>query len=395
MNRRRFLLATGSAATLQSLMHAVEPGDRHRVAVIGHTGRGGYGHGIDTCWLDVPGMDIVAVADADSKGLAAELAKLKVSKGFADYRRMLAEMKPEFVGIGPRHIDQHRDMALACLEAGVRGIYMEKPFCRTLAEADDIVAACERSDAKLALAHRNRYHPAMPMVKRLIADGRIGRLLEIRCRGKEDARGGALDLWVLGSHLLNLAHFFAGDPLACSATVLQNGRPVSKADLKEGDEGVGPLAGNEVHARYETRTGVPVFFDSIQNAGVRAVGFGLQLIGTEGVIDLRTDAEPAAQLLAGSPFRPTAEPRAWVPITSGGVGVPEPMKDIRVMTAGHGLPIRDLVAAVKEKREPLCSAGDGRVILEMIMGVFESHRLDGARVALPLASRDHPLSRLS
>lgn len=394
MNRRRFLLATASTATLQPLAHALELEDRHRVAIIGHTGRGGYGHGIDTCWLDVPGMEIVAVADPDRRGLASELTKLKASKGFEDYRRMLAEVKPEFVGVGPRHIDQHRDMALACIEAGVRGIYMEKPFCRTLAEADEIVAACERSGAKLALAHRNRYHPVMPVVKQLLADGRIGRLLEIRCRGKEDTRGGALDLWVLGSHLLNLAHLFAGDPLACSATVLQNGSLVTRTDLKEGDEGVGPLAGNEVHVRYETRTGVPVFFDSIQNAGVRSVGFGLQLIGTEGVIDLRIDVEPVAQMLAGSPFRPTADPRAWVPITSGGIGVPEPMKDIRAMTAGHGLPVRDLAAAVNENREPLCSAKDGRVILEMIMGVFESHRLGGARVALPLGSRDHPFSHL-
>lgn len=394
MNRRQFLSATISSVALAAPVHGLVNGPKHRVAVIGHTGRGNYGHGIDTCWLDVPGMEIMAVADADGKGLAAELAKLKVAKGFADYRKMLAEVRPEFVGIGPRHIDQHRDMALACIEAGVKGIYMEKPFCRTLAEADEIVAACDERGVKLALAHRNRYHPVMPVVKQLIAEKKIGRLLEIRCRGKEDTRGGSLDLWVLGSHLLNLAHYFTGHPLSCSAAVLQNGRLVTRADLKEGDEGVGPLAGNELHARYQTASGLPVFFDSIQNAGVKSAGFGLQFIGTEGIIDLRTDVEPAAQLLAGSPFRPTNSPRAWVPITSGGVGVPEPMKDIHVMTAGHGLPVRDLIAAVKENREPLCGAKDGRMILEMIMGVFESHRLGGAMVSLPLADRDHPFARL-
>ncbi len=364
------------------------------MAVIGHTGRGNYGHGIDTCWLDHPGLEIVAVADADAKGLAEAKKRLRTSAGFADYREMLAEARPEFAGIGPRHIDQHRDMVMACIEAGVKGMYLEKPFCRTLAEADEIVAACERHGARLALAHRNRYHPVMLVVKAMMQEGRIGRVLELRCRGKEDARGGSLDLWVLGAHLMNLAHFFAGAPLSCSAAVLQNGKPVTKADVKEGDEGAGPLAGNEAHARFETAGGAPVFFDSVQNAGVKAAGFGIQIIGTEGIIDLRMDQEPVAHLLAGSPFRPVAEARAWMPITSAGPGKPEPLADIQALIAGHGLPVRDLVAAVDEGREPLCGAKDGRVILEMIMGVFESHRQGGARVALPLAERDNPLARL-
>lgn len=391
MNRRHLLAATASSIAASALRADDAP---VRVAVIGHTGRGNYGHGIDTCWATFPGTQIAAVADADPKGLAEAKERLKAAQGFADYREMLSQVKPEFAGIGPRHVDQHRDMALACAEAGVKGVYMEKPFCRTLAEADAIVAACEKHGMKLALAHRNRYHPVMPLVKELVADGKIGRALEIRCRGKEDPRGGSLDLWVLGSHLLNLSHFFAGEPIACSATVLQNGKPVTKADIKDGDEGVGPLAGNEVHARFEMASGLPVFFDSVQNAGVKTAGFGIQIIGTEGIIDLRTDVEPTAHLLTGSPFRPAAEPRAWTPITSGGIGKPEPLASIRTLVGGHGLPVRDLIMAARENREPLCGAKDGRIILEMIMGVFESHRSGGARVPLPLAKRDHPFARL-
>ena len=86
--------------------------------------------------------------------------------------------------------------------------------------------------------------------------------------------------------------------------------------------------------------------------------------------------------------------RQWVPISSAGIGQPEPEKDIRALVAGHLLPGRDLIAAIEENRAPLCSAEDGRVTLEMIMGVFESHRQNGQRVALPLAQRDHPLARL-
>jgi hypothetical protein len=44
---------------------------RFRIGVIGHTGRGNYGHGLDTVWLEMPDSEIVAVADADPTGLAA------------------------------------------------------------------------------------------------------------------------------------------------------------------------------------------------------------------------------------------------------------------------------------------------------------------------------------
>src|SRR5688500_10900380 len=115
-----------------------------RVAVIGHTGRGDYGHGIDTVWARFADQcEVVAVADADEKGRAEAAKKLRAPAAFADYREMLDEVKPQIVAIGPRWLDQHRDMVLAAAERGIH-MYMEKPMCRTLAEADQMVAACEK-----------------------------------------------------------------------------------------------------------------------------------------------------------------------------------------------------------------------------------------------------------
>jgi predicted dehydrogenase len=345
-------------------------------------------------WLRIPEAEIVAVADADSGGLEAARKKLGVGAGYDDYRRMLEEVRPEIVAIGPRHIDQHHEMTLACVNAGVRGIYMEKPFCRTPQEADEMVAACDRAGAKLALAHRNRQHPVMQVVAKLVREGLVGRVLEMRGRGKEDARGGALDLWVLGSHVLNMAAYFGGDPVACDAVVKQDGRLVVRADVKEGDEGIGPLAGNEVHARFEFDDGLMFYFDSIKDAGVREAGFGLQIIGTKGVIDFRADKEPLVHLLPGSPFQPSAQSRHWVPITSGGVGKPEPVADLARLLSSHELAGRDLMASIEQSRPPLCDAVQGRQTVEMISAVFESHRLGGQRVEFPLKTRVNPLTLL-
>lgn len=418
MNRRQFVLASGSLAAAPALVsHAAGQSARtkFRVGVIGHTGRGNYGHQLDRVWRHVPETEIVAVADADEQGLAAAQKRLGVGRGYRDYRQMLTELRPEIVAVCPRYVDEHCEMALAAIEAGARGIYVEKPFCRTPAEADAIVAACEKHGTKCAIAHRNRYHPAVPLVEsmardalearsarggiaalsRMFSSGPLGRLLELRGRGKEDERGGVADLWVLGSHVINLAVHFGGQPRACSAVLLQEGCPATRKDIAEGAEGVGPVAGNQLHARFEMDCGVPFYFDSIRGVGTRSANFGLQLIGTEGIVDLRIDREPLVHLMAGNPFLPTDEPRRWVPVTSAGAGEPEPIAELGAHVADHRLAVRDLLLAIEEDREPLCSARHGRTIVEMIAGVLESHRQDGKRVTFPLTARTNPLGSLA
>jgi predicted dehydrogenase len=398
MHRREFAqasLAISLAASVSATAVFAAAADRKfRVGVIGHTGRGNYGHSLDTAWLTIPNTEVVAVADADAAGLAAAQKRLSLATGFADYRDMLAKTKPDIVAIAPRYIDEHCEMALTAIDAGVQGIYMEKPFCRTPAEADAIVSACEKKNVKLAVAHRNRYHPTLLAMQRMLREGTCGKLLEIRARGKEDQRGGGLDLWVLGSHVLNLMHFFAGKPLACSATMLQNGRPATREDLQEGAEGVGPLAGNELHARYELEQGVTGYFDSIPKGWEKGDGFGLQLICTKGVMSLRIDVDPLAHFIPGNPFQPGKESaRNWIPITSAGVGHPEPITDVGLQVSTHALAIHDLLAAVAENRNPLCSAHDGRITVEMITAAFASHCEGGKRITWPLILRENPLAK--
>ncbi|MHC4994206.1 MAG: Gfo/Idh/MocA family protein [Planctomycetota bacterium] len=362
--------------------------------MIGHTGRGNYGHGLDVVWQRFPEAQIVAVADGNAEGLAKELKKLGVEKGYTGYREMLAAVKPEFVSVAPRHADQHHDMTLAAIESGAKGLYVEKPFCRTPAEADSLAAACERHGAKIAVAHRNRYHPALAQIDKLLESGEVGRLLEIRGRGLGDRRGGGEDLWVLGCHIFNLIHYFAGAPQSCSAVMLQDGRPVSADDVRPGAEGLGPLAANEVHARYETEKGVVAYYDSIANDDTGRNAYCLQLIGSKGVVTLHIDRDPVAHFTPGNPYHPTSKPRPWIPITTAGVGMPENQPERVAQVHNHVLAVRDLIDAVDEGREPLCGVRDGALTVEMICAVFESHRQGGKSVRFPLKERGNALERL-
>uniref|UniRef100_A0A7C2PHZ1 Gfo/Idh/MocA family oxidoreductase n=1 Tax=Schlesneria paludicola TaxID=360056 RepID=A0A7C2PHZ1_9PLAN len=364
----------------------------YRVAVIGRTGKGNYGHGIDTVWSALPNVEVVAVADEHEVGRRTALQRTKAKTAYADFREMLETERPEIVAIGPRWIDQHRDMMLAAAEYGGH-VYSEKPFVPTLVQADEVVRTFEMKHLKLALAHQTRQCPVVHLVRRLLAGGEIGQLLEMRGRGKEDHRGGGEDLWVLGSHILDLMRFFAGDPTDCHAVVAQAGHPVTRADVVMGNEGLGPLAGDTITARYSFPNGVVGYFSSFRKQGGSPSRFGLQLLGSKGIIEVFTGYLEPAWILRDSSWSPGRSGAKWLPISSNGVDQPETLPD-RGLHGGNVAAVKNLMAAIEQDRQPLCSMYDGRASVEMIAAVYESHRL-GRTVPLPLATRENPLTLLS
>jgi predicted dehydrogenase len=364
---------------------------KYRVGVIGHTGRGDYGHGLDTVWLQLPNTEIVAVADADDAGRAAAIRRLGAPRAFADYRKLLDEIKPDIVSICPRWLDQHCEMVVAAAERGIH-IYLEKPMCRTLGEADQMVAACGKRNVKLAIAHQTRYSPVIPVIRDLIAEGSIGRVLELRGRGKEDQRGGGEDLWVLGSHIMNLMHTFGGEPQWCFGVVEQNGKPLTRADVRDGNEGIGPLAGDMLRAMYGMPEGATAYFGSRRNAGGKPTRFGLQIFGSEGVVEILSGYLAGSYFLRDASWSPGRSGAKWLPISSDGACKPERLKGDNY--TGNVVACRDLIEAIEHDRLPECNVLDGRMTVEMIVSVFASH-LAGAKVEIPLKSRHNPLGNLS
>lgn len=361
----------------------------YRVAVIGHTGRGNYGHGLDKVWLEIPECTLVAVADADEAGRAQAVKRLRVPQGYADYRKMLDTEKPDIVSIAPRWLDQHCDMVVAAAQRGIH-IYLEKPMCRSLEEADRMVEACQEHNVKLAIAFQTRYSPKLQAVRDLIWDGKLGKILELRGRGKEDRRGGGEDLWVLGSHVMNLIHQFGGEPNWCFASVQQYGHPITRQDVHPGAEGIGPLAGDTVEAMYGLDDDVTAYFGSHQNAaGGR---FGLQIYGSQGILEILTGHLPDVYFLDDPNWSPGRSGRTWQPVSSAGLGQGEPLTD-GGLPAGNLLACQDLLAAIQEDRQPEANVYEARLTVEMIAAVFESQRL-GKPVTFPLKTRVNPLTLL-
>ena len=367
-------------------------GRKYKIGVIGSTKRGDYGHGLDTCWSEHENAEVVAVADDDKAGLASAANRLKVAKTFSDYRTMLDTVKPDVAAVCPRWVDQHRDMVLAAVERGIH-VYMEKPFCRNLQEADEILAAAKKTGAKVAIAHPTRYSPKIATLRAALKAGVIGKVLEFRARGKEDQRGGAEDLWVLGTHMLDLVHALAGLPASCQATVTVAGRPVVRGDVAPGNEGLGPLAGDAVRAQYRFADGATLHFSSRRNAAGKPSRYGLEIFGTGGVISTLEAPMPPVKCLIGGGWNLGRNEPAWQEISSAGLGKPEPLTEAKYRSR-HAMAVADFFGAIEKNREPLCGAAAGRDVLQMVLAVFESHRVGGP-VDLPLTTRRHPLEDLA
>lgn len=365
----------------------------YRVGIIGRTGKGDYGHAVDSAFTKVPNVEIVAVADEHEGGRAAAQKRTGAARTYADYREMLAREKPDIVGICPRWIDQHHDMLLASAEFGAH-VYMEKPFCRNLVECDEVCDQFAMRHLKLGIAHISQYSPVLDTVLSIIRNGEIGEVLELRGRGKEDRRGGGEDLWVLGSHIFGIMRSLGGgDPLSCTATALVNGKPVTKDDVINGAEGIGPLAGDHIQARYAFPGGVFGHFASRRGVGGNPTRFAIQVFGSKGVLEIESGYLAPAYILRDSSWSPGRTSRTWEQITSAGIGKPEPRTDGSYQ-GGHVAAIVDLIDAIENDHSTKCSAEDSRAITEMIAAIYESHRLGGGPVEMPLKTRENPLTLL-
>src|SRR4051812_43362748 len=96
--RRRFLAQStalaAAAVSVGSLSRAASAeSQKFRAAIIGHTGRGDYGHGMDIIFNDRADCEVVALADPDDAGRAKVAARCKPAREYRDYREMLEKEK--------------------------------------------------------------------------------------------------------------------------------------------------------------------------------------------------------------------------------------------------------------------------------------------------------------
>lgn len=102
------------------------------------------------------GGEFVGVCDLDAEN-ARLIGEKNNCEAFTDWRELLDKVDAVSV-VTPT--ETHSEIACAFLERGVH-VLVEKPFAKTLEEADAMIAAAQKSGAKLMVGHLERFNPAM------------------------------------------------------------------------------------------------------------------------------------------------------------------------------------------------------------------------------------------
>ncbi len=136
-----------------------------RVAVVG-VGHLGKHHARLLAGID--GAKLTAIVDLDI-ARASAAAGDSGARVLSDYRELFGQIDAVTVA-APTEL--HREIALPFLQQGI-AVLVEKPMTRTMAEADELIAAAVASGTTLAVGHTERYNPAVAAVMPFVTTPRF------------------------------------------------------------------------------------------------------------------------------------------------------------------------------------------------------------------------------
>jgi predicted dehydrogenase len=144
-----------------------------RAAVIG-TGAMGRNH--VRVYGDLPGVDLVAVVDADPVQVQRVTGKSGI-RGYASVEQMLQQETIDLASVAVPTQDHHA-VTSALLAAGV-AVLVEKPFASTVEEGLDLLERAAWAERPLMVGHIERFNPAVIELKRRLDAGELGHVFQI------------------------------------------------------------------------------------------------------------------------------------------------------------------------------------------------------------------------
>ena len=135
-------------------------------------GAGVQGEGHVKCIAALPNTELISVCDINEARARAAALTYGAKHALTDYADVFADPQVQAVSIAlPDHL--HRAAAVAALEAG-KHVLLEKPMATTVADAEAIVAAQQRSGKSLMLLWSNRWMPMFWSTKQSLDRGELG-----------------------------------------------------------------------------------------------------------------------------------------------------------------------------------------------------------------------------
>lgn len=313
---------------------------------------------------NLPNAELIAVCDV----LPEKAEKLKTDFGaqyaYTDYRDLIARDDIDIVSICvPSGL--HAAVGIDAAKAG-KHIMSEKPLDVTLENIDNLIKTCRDEDVKLACIFQRRTSNLWQLVKKTIDEGKIGKMVlasaylkYFRSQEYYDSAGwrGTWELDGGGAlmnqcvHLIDLLRWIMGPVDTIFAFADHLARKIEVEDTcvssmkfksgafgtMEGTTSVTPGMNHRMELHGET---------------------GTILIDGETVIKWDVPGEDKEEIVKG---------------LSDNVG--NAASDPTAIAGdGHQIQIADLIAAIKEDREPMVNGEEARKAVEFILAVYQSSK---------------------
>lgn len=296
--------------------------------------------------------ELAAVCDV-SEERARETAQQYGVQAYTSYEEMLKRGDIDVVNICTPS-GMHPEQTVMAAEAG-KHVISEKPMAIRLDDAVRMIEACKKNRVKLATIFPRRMSPASKFVKRLLEEGRLGKIS--LCAGyvkfyRNQAyydKAGWRGTWAVdgggammnqGIHTIDLLQWLAGPVESLygyARNVLRN--------IEVEDTAVTSL---------QFKSGALGSIEATTTA-YKQPDHRIVIHGDKGTIILTGDQITALDIMDEEVDIPQFEPFSVIP-------------------DGHAAQIRDMALAVLEGRDPIVTGEDGVHSLEIILGAYESQR---------------------
>jgi predicted dehydrogenase len=266
----------------------------------------------------------------------------------------------------------HFELARRCLEAG-KHVVVEKPFTVFSAEGRELAALAAAKGLLLSVYHNRRFDADFLTIRRLLAEGRLGRLVRYEARfdrfrkaikpgWRETEVPGAGVLYDLGSHLIDQALCLFGAParVGCHLRTERDGAVVPDAFDLFLEYREGPFV--SLHATMLAR-----------EIGPRYVVTGIEGSFVKRGLDIQEEQLKAGRLPADHEDWGQEPEDIWGRFLSEKAGIPH-SEHVPSETGDYRLYYEDIVRAIVNRCPPQVTAEDAVAVVRVIELAMEAAR---------------------
>jgi predicted dehydrogenase len=167
---------------------------------------------------------MTAICGRDVTGVSKAAEQFGWESYETDWRQLVKRDDIDLIDINAPS-DAHKEIAITAAAAG-KHLFCEKPLALTLEDSREMLKAAQEAGVKHMIGFNYRFAPAVQLAKKLIQEGRLGKIFHFRAWFLQDwivdpdfplvwrlqkEIAGSGSHGDLGAHLIDLAHFLVGE----------------------------------------------------------------------------------------------------------------------------------------------------------------------------------------